>query len=244
MSIPFTTAGAFARALTWRLVAVGALAVTMSAIATSPASAGSHERILTKGGVVWFDHTGDYIAALDRRKDGHAVRAYLNWAEQQGGETVLREEEVTDDRGFTPGPADPDRAVYRKLFIPEGTTVTLTMCYAEGDINRRCSNGQRATASIASAGESENISTDRGAVWFNHDGDRLYAIDTKVDGMGVQAFLTWNRTHSASVVDRGAHGPPKPKNLNIAEGTIVDLQLCYFRDSGLVKCSESQSAIA
>ncbi len=99
-------------------------------------------------------------------------------------------------------------------------------------------------ASTATAGESEEISTKRGAVWFNHDGDRLYAIDTNVDGMGVQAFLTWNRTRSASVSDRGAHGPPKPRNLDIPEGTIVDLQMCYFRNSGLVKCSKPQSAIA
>jgi len=99
-------------------------------------------------------------------------------------------------------------------------------------------------ASTASASQSQNISTERGAVWFNHDGDRLYAIDTKVDGMGVQAFLTWNRTRSASVSDRGAHGPPKPKNLDIPEGTILELQMCYFRNSGLVKCSKPQTAIA
>jgi hypothetical protein len=148
MTIPFTTPGAFVRArspiagVLVRLAAVGALALTVFAVSASAASAGSHERILTRGGVVWFDHTGDYIGALDRRKDGYAVRAYLNW---RVGED-LYEEEVTDDRGFTPGPADPDRAVYRKLFIPEGTTVTLTMCYAEGDINRRCSQGQRAEA--------------------------------------------------------------------------------------------------
>jgi hypothetical protein len=233
--------------MTIKLTTLGAvLALAVSAIGASTASAGSHERILTKGGVVWFDHTGNYIGALDRRKDGYAVRAYLNWSEVRDGETVLREEEVTDDRGYKPGPADPDRAVYRKLFIKEGTRVTLTMCYSQGDLNRRCSQGQAATARArsSSAGRSQDISTERGAAWFDHDGDRLYAIDTKVDGMGVQAFLTWNRNRSASVVDRGAHGPPKPKDLDLPEGTIVDLQLCYFRDSGLVKCSRPQSAIA
>lgn len=100
------------------------------------------------------------------------------------------------------------------------------------------------SASLASASQSQNISTERGAVWFDHNGDRLYAIDTKVDGMGVQAFLTWNRTHSASVVDRGAHGAPVPKNLDLPEGTILELQMCYFRDSGLVRCSDPQTAIA
>jgi hypothetical protein len=124
------------------LVVAGALALTVLAVGASAASAGQHERIATKGGTVWFDHTGDYIAALDRREDGYAVRAYLNW--RQGG--VLREEAVTDNTGFTPGPNDPHRSVYRQLHIPEGTTVTLTMCYSQGDFNRRCSAEQRAVA--------------------------------------------------------------------------------------------------
>ncbi len=152
MTIPFTTPGASVRArspittVLWRLAAAGALAATVSAVGASTASAGSHERILTNGGVVWFDHTGDYIGALDRRKDGHAVRAYLNWWEREGGEYVHHEEEVTDDRGHANGPADPDLAVYRKLFVPEGTTVELTMCYSQGTSNRRCSQPQSAKA--------------------------------------------------------------------------------------------------
>ncbi len=152
MTIPFTTPGAFVRArspittVLWRLAAVGALAATVCAVGASTASAGSHERILTKGGVVWFDHTGDYIGALDRRKDGYAVRASLDWWEREGDEYVHHDEEVTDDRGFTNGPADPDLAVYRKVFIPEGTTVRLTMCYSQGDYNRRCSQPQSAEA--------------------------------------------------------------------------------------------------
>ena len=146
MTIPLTTPGAFGRVL--RLLAVtGALAVTVFAVGATTASAGEHERIVTKGGVVWFDHTGDYIAALDRRKDGYGVRAYLDWMEGHGDDVVLRQEDINDDRGFTPGPADPHRAVYRKLFVPEGTTVELTMCYStKGDGNRRCSQPQRAEA--------------------------------------------------------------------------------------------------
>ena len=70
------------------------------------------------------------------------MRAYLNW---RVGDT-LYEEAVTDNTGFTPGPNDPHRSVYRQLSIPEGTTVTLTMCYSQGDFNRRCSKGQRAEA--------------------------------------------------------------------------------------------------
>jgi hypothetical protein len=152
MTIPFTTPGTSVRARTpiagvlWRLAAVAALTVTAFAASASAASAGSHERILTKGGVVWFDHTGDYIAALDRREDGHAVRAYLDWWEREGDGYVHHEEAVTDDRGYTNGPADPDLAVYRKLFVPEGTTVELTMCYSQGTSNRQCSAAQSAKA--------------------------------------------------------------------------------------------------
>jgi hypothetical protein len=140
MTIPITTPGAFGRAR--RLAAVGALALTVFAISASAASAGEHERIATKGGTAWFDHSGEYIAALDRRKDGYTVRAYLLWREGD----VPRVEEVIDNTGFTPGPNDPHRAVYRHVSVPEGTTVRLMMCYAEGDLNRRCSQPQYAEA--------------------------------------------------------------------------------------------------
>jgi predicted amidohydrolase len=145
MTIPFTTPGAFARAHTpiagvlRRLAVAGALALTVFAVSASAASAGEHERIATKGGTVWFDHTGDYIGALDRRKDGYAVRAYLLWTYRHKPYT----EEVTDNTGFTPGPNDPHRAVYRQLSIPEGTTARLIMCYVP---NGRCSQPQFAEA--------------------------------------------------------------------------------------------------
>jgi hypothetical protein len=152
MNIPITTPGAFVRAQTpiagvlWRLVAVGALAVTLFAVTASAASAGSHERILTKGGAAWFDHSGEYIVALDRRKDGYSVRTYLLWVERRGDDRVPRTEEVVDNTGFTPGPVDPRRGVYRQISVPEGTPVRLIMCYAKGDLNRRCSQPQQATA--------------------------------------------------------------------------------------------------
>jgi hypothetical protein len=68
------------------------------------------------------------------------VRAYLDWDYRQKHYT----REVTDTRGFTPGPNDPHRAVYRSFsfIVPEGITVRLTMCYAQGDFNRRCSQPQ------------------------------------------------------------------------------------------------------
>jgi hypothetical protein len=98
-------------------------------------------------------------------------------------------------------------------------------------------------ASAASAGQSQDISTERGAVWFNQHGDRLYAIDTKVDGKGVEASVTW-AGHLKTATDRGAHGPPKLTNLDLPEGTVIELQMCYFTRSGLGKCSDPQTAIA
>jgi hypothetical protein len=125
-----------------RFALAGALAVTVSAVVVPAASAGSHERILTKGGAVWFDHSGEYIAALDLRKDGYSVRAYADWDDRAGHHT----KEVTDNRGASPGPVDPRRSVYRWIKVPEGTTVWLTMCYSQGPYNRRCSQAQRAEA--------------------------------------------------------------------------------------------------
>jgi hypothetical protein len=97
-------------------------------------------------------------------------------------------------------------------------------------------------ASTAAAGQSQDISTKRGAVWFNHRGDRLYAIDTKVDGKGIEALITW-AGRSESVMDGGASGPPKAENLDLPEGTVIELQMCYFTHAGLDKCSKPQTAI-
>jgi hypothetical protein len=130
------------RSIARRFAVAGILALTVSALVVPAASAGSHERILTKGGAVWFDHSGEYIAALDLRKDGYSVRAYLDWDDRNGHHT----EAVTDNLGARPGPVDPDRSVYRQISVPEHTTVTLTMCYSQGDYNRQCSRGQLAEA--------------------------------------------------------------------------------------------------
>jgi hypothetical protein len=130
------------RSIGRRFALAAAVAATVSALAVPTASAGSHERILTKGGAVWFDHSGEYIAALDLRKDGYAVRAYADWDDRDGHHT----KEVTDTRGASPGPADPQRSVYRWIKVPEGTTVTLTMCYSQGPYNRQCSAGQHGEA--------------------------------------------------------------------------------------------------
>lgn len=130
-----------------RLLAIaGVFALIGSAVGAGPASAGSHERILTKGGAAWFDHSGEYIVALDRRKDGYAVRVYLLWTERRGDDRVPRDEAVVDNTGYTPGPVDPHRGVYRRISVPDGTTVRLMMCYAKGDANRRCSKPQSAVA--------------------------------------------------------------------------------------------------
>ena len=106
------------------------------------------------------------------------------------------------------------------------------------------------TVPAASAGEYEDISTKRGAVAFQPRGDTLFAIDNKRDGIGIAATIYWKpdpnspRKLSASVLDGGAGGVAKTKRVNLREGTIVELEMCYFRHSGLIKCSKLQKAVA
>jgi hypothetical protein len=106
------------------------------------------------------------------------------------------------------------------------------------------------TVPAASAGEFEDISTKRGAVAFQPDGDWIFAIDNKRDGIGIEANIYWKPTPTskrkrvASVRDRGAGGVAETKQVDLREGTIVELEMCYFRDSGLIKCSKLQKAVA
>ncbi len=61
--------------------------------------------------------------------------------------------------------------------------------------------------------------------------------------MGVQARLTW-AGRGESAMDRGARGAPKLENLDLPEGIVVELTMCYFTNSGLGKCSKPQTAIS
>ena len=101
----------------------------------------------------------------------------------------------------------------------------------------------------ASAGTHESIKTKRGSVAFNHKGEILTAEDSKGDGIGIMAHLFWkvkkNKTVSATVIDgSGADGLPNAKNLDIRDGTVVNLKLCYTNNGVVFKCSKVQKATA
>jgi len=99
----------------------------------------------------------------------------------------------------------------------------------------------------ASAGQSEEISTERGSVVFLANGERLLAHDEKRDGYGVRAVLTWNDEfggHTASVTDGSSSGGPARRNLSFPERKTVWLQLCYTKNGAQGKCSLTQRAVA
>jgi hypothetical protein len=103
-----------------------------------------------------------------------------------------------------------------------------------------------ASAPVASAGSDERIDVKYGYARFDSDGEKLAAGDIHKDGIGVRARLGWedeNGPHTVSVVDTFA-GYESSKNLSIAEGTTVYLQLCYVRGSQDLNCTRVRAAEA
>lgn len=106
------------------------------------------------------------------------------------------------------------------------------------------------SAATASAGESQTIETERGAVSFEHYGEILEAYaGPYAGGYGVRAYLDWTDGGSkkASVTAlQGADGTgSKSRNLSIREGTVVYLRMCYTNLSNEdVKCSKRQKGRA
>jgi hypothetical protein len=103
-----------------------------------------------------------------------------------------------------------------------------------------------ASAPVASAGSDERIDVKYGYARFDSDGEKLAAGDIHKDGIGVRARLGWedeNGPHTVSVVDTFA-GYESSKNLSIAEGTTVYLQLCYVRGNEDLNCTRVQAAEA
>jgi hypothetical protein len=119
------------RATARRCVLAGAAALTVSAIGASSAHA-IDVSIFGDYGHVEFEDYGEVLTASDDWPDGRGVRAYLNWA---GGNSAS-----ALDEGF-----DTDRA-HRNLDIPEGTKVTLTMCYTKNGLDVACSDFKVGTA--------------------------------------------------------------------------------------------------
>jgi hypothetical protein len=108
------------------------LAISIGAVGASPAAAGSSEEIRTAGAWAKFDDLGEHLMVGDIAKDRKGARAYLNWA---GGNSASV---------HVAGYGKPlDR---KDLSIPEGTKVTLTVCYTKRGLDVQCSDFQRAEA--------------------------------------------------------------------------------------------------
>jgi hypothetical protein len=108
------------------------LAAAMFGPAATTASAGSSEEIRTKGAWAKFDDLGEHLMVGDIAKDRKGARAYLNWA---GGNSASV---------HVAGYGKP--LARRDLSIPEGTKVTLTVCYTKRGVDVQCSDFQWAEA--------------------------------------------------------------------------------------------------
>ncbi|HWM10793.1 MAG TPA: hypothetical protein VNO82_15670 [Solirubrobacteraceae bacterium] len=124
MTLPRTAPGLLGRVL---------LATSIAALlCTSTASAGSSEEIRTSGAWAKFDDLGEDLMVGDIAKDRKGARAYLRWA---GGNSAS-----VHVSGYAK-PLDT-----RDLSIPEGTKVTLTVCYTKRGVDVQCSDFQWAEA--------------------------------------------------------------------------------------------------
>jgi hypothetical protein len=115
-----------------RLLATAVGAVTLFGVSASAASAGSSEEIRTAGAWAKFDDLGEELMVGDIAKDGKGAPAYLRWTGDSSASV------------YVGGYAEPlDTA---DLSIPEGTKVTLTVCYTKRRLDVQCSDFQWAEA--------------------------------------------------------------------------------------------------
>ena len=105
--------------------------MTLFGLSVSAASAGESETISTKGGSVAFRDKGERLVALDQRKDGLAVRAYL---QTKKGSLFSVTDPHTDGALLIPAVKD-----LSGILIQENTPVRLWMCYTKLGVNVRCS---------------------------------------------------------------------------------------------------------
>jgi hypothetical protein len=155
MTVPRTTPGMLGRVRAWTtktpspnerlmtrrftrgpllaaLLATVVAAVNLSGLSVSTASAGSYEEIRTAGAWAKFDDLGEILMVGDIAKDGKGARAYLRWGRDNSASVHVA------------GYAKPlDR---EDLSIPEGTKVTLTVCYTKRGVDVQCSDFQWAEA--------------------------------------------------------------------------------------------------
>ncbi|MEU8824849.1 hypothetical protein [Streptomyces sp. NPDC048636] len=90
------------------------------------------------------------------------------------------------------------------------------------------------SAATAAAGTSVSAKGERGAAYFQHNGDKLTVYDYKKDGWGVEGEVSWKsggRWRSANVKPGGG-GQHASQSLNIKEGTEIQLILFYIDPDG------------
>ena len=133
MTVP-TTPGLRARARV--LAAIAALVLTVFGVAAPAASAGESETITTKRGGVAFLHKGERLRALDTRKDGLSIRAYLR---TRDGSTFRVTDWRTDGRFLIPAERSLDA-----VLIEENKLVSLWMCYVKFGVDVKCSKAKTA----------------------------------------------------------------------------------------------------
>jgi hypothetical protein len=121
-----------------RIVLLGLLVALALWSAASPAAAGYGQSIDTKGGVVWFEDHGEVVGALDERKDGLGVQATIAWNDKRGRNHTFFVADTNGVRG---------NGTRERFSIPEGTRVSLTLCYLRDDVGIwKCSKPQGAMA--------------------------------------------------------------------------------------------------
>ena len=106
-----------------------------------------------------------------------------------------------------------------------------------------------APVSAAHAGSDESITVAGGQATFQAYGEILTATDTRVDGRCVTAYLKYvGASHNSPVVYEHTtacgYGAVSRKNLSLAEGTPVSLQVCYTGGGQDNQCSHWQEATA
>ena len=112
-------------------------ALTLSALGlgASAASAEEDEKIDVKGGYAFFENSPsdigrEFLWVGDERRDGYAVRGYLDWRDSTGRHT------------FSVTASGDDETEYRDVYLKEGTRVTLSVCYVDNGHVKQCSLGQ------------------------------------------------------------------------------------------------------
>lgn len=100
-------------------------------------------------------------------------------------------------------------------------------------------------APTASAGSNEQVVTARGSVGWYHDGDKLVVCDAKKDGISIEAnYRIAGSTSSGRVLHVAGAGNCDSRVWDKAEGTDIEIRMCYRDGIIVTKCSDWQAAEA